>query len=82
VEPGTILIKVNYSALEKLKKMPLNMPKYSDVSKAIFQSGIWVFRYTIGGSQTLNGNTQRNALKNVSVVGKAKCYLSVEDWYL
>jgi hypothetical protein len=44
-------------ALEELKKMSLNMPRYSDASKAIFQSGIWVFQYTIRSSQMWNGNT-------------------------
>jgi hypothetical protein len=44
-------------ALEELKKMSLNMSRYLDASKAIFQSDIWVFQYTIRDSQMRNGNT-------------------------
>jgi hypothetical protein len=48
--------------------MPLNMPKYSDVRKAIFQSGIWVFQYTIRGSQMLKMVTYKFGSKQYGIV--------------
>jgi hypothetical protein len=87
-------LKLILSAFEKLSGLKINFHKselfyfgaandevnaYSDVRKANFQLGIWVFLFTIGDLQMPSGKRSKIVSKNGCQVGKENCYPLGED---